>query len=54
MAGTMRIEEVASTTKAQRIATHTHIKGLGLTEEGNAIQLAAGVCLVTSRHRGAA
>ncbi|KAJ6793667.1 Uncharacterized protein M6B38_235440 [Iris pallida] len=26
----MRIEEVQSTTKKQRIATHTHIKGLGL------------------------
>ena len=30
----MRIEEVASTTKAQRVATHTHIKGLGLNEDG--------------------
>ena len=38
----MRIEEVASTSKAQRIATHTHIKGLGLAEDGNAIALAAG------------
>ena len=26
----VRIEEVQSTTKKQRIATHTHIKGLGL------------------------
>lgn len=26
----MRIEEVQSTTKKQRVATHTHIKGLGL------------------------
>ena len=26
----MKIEEVQSTTKKQRIATHTHIKGLGL------------------------
>jgi hypothetical protein len=26
----MRIEEVQSTSKKQRIATHTHIKGLGL------------------------
>jgi DNA helicase TIP49 (TBP-interacting protein) len=26
----MNIEEVQSTTKKQRIATHTHIKGLGL------------------------
>eukprot|EP00891_Asterochloris_glomerata_P000326 jgi/Astpho2/326/fgenesh1_pm.00010_%23_28_t len=38
----MRIEEVASTTKAQRVATHTHIKGLGLQENGEANQLGAG------------
>eukprot|EP00884_Botryococcus_braunii_P010899 jgi/Botrbrau1/19810/Bobra.0124s0053.1 len=38
----MRIEEVASTTKAQRVATHTHIKGLGLAEDGTAVALAAG------------
>lgn len=38
----MRIEEVASTTKSQRIATHTHIKGLGLAENGEALQVAAG------------
>ena len=38
----MRIEEVTSTTKAQRIATHTHIKGLGLAEDGTALPLAAG------------
>jgi hypothetical protein len=39
---TMRIEEVASTTKAQRVATHTHIKGLGLGEDGTAAVLASG------------
>ncbi len=38
----MRIEEVASTTKAQRIATHTHIKGLGLADDGSALPIAAG------------
>ncbi|XP_022850988.1 ruvB-like protein 1 isoform X1 [Olea europaea var. sylvestris] len=38
----MKIEEVQSTTKKQRIATHTHIKGLGLEPNGNAIPLAAG------------
>ncbi len=38
----MRIEEVASTTKAQRVATHTHIKGLGLQDDGTALALAAG------------
>lgn len=38
----MRIEEVASTTKSQRVATHTHIKGLGLADDGIAAVLAAG------------
>ncbi|GMH45860.1 hypothetical protein BSKO_13823 [Bryopsis sp. KO-2023] len=38
----MRIEEVASTTKTQRVATHTHIKGLGLADDGNALQMASG------------
>jgi DNA helicase TIP49 (TBP-interacting protein) len=38
----MRIEEVASTTKTQRVSTHTHIKGLGLQEDGTAVQMAAG------------
>lgn len=38
----MRIEEVASTTKTQRVATHTHIKGLGLADDGSALQLASG------------
>ncbi|KAK8968887.1 hypothetical protein KSP40_PGU002284 [Platanthera guangdongensis] len=38
----MRIEEVQSTTKKQRIATHTHIKGLGLDVGGHAISMAAG------------
>merc|ERR1712178_303688 len=40
----MKIEEVKSTTKAQRVASHTHIKGLGLDENGNAQQCAAGLC----------
>mmetsp|Transcript_14040 Transcript_14040/g.17025 ORF Transcript_14040/g.17025 Transcript_14040/m.17025 type:complete len:457 (-) Transcript_14040:221-1591(-) len=38
----MRIEEVQSTTKKQRIATHTHIKGLGLQEDGEASSMASG------------
>ena len=33
----MRIEEVESTTRAQRIATHTHIKGLGLNDVGEPV-----------------
>nr|DAD34257.1 TPA_asm: hypothetical protein HUJ06_004897 [Nelumbo nucifera] len=38
----MKIEEVQSTTKKQRIATHTHIKGLGLDSSGRAIPMAGG------------
>lgn len=39
----MKIEEVKSTTKTQRIAVHSHIKGLGLVEDGTAQQVAAGL-----------
>lgn len=38
----MRIEEVTSTAKKQRVATHTHIKGLGLQEDGTAAPMGAG------------
>uniref|UniRef100_A0A6N2LMZ3 RuvB-like helicase n=1 Tax=Salix viminalis TaxID=40686 RepID=A0A6N2LMZ3_SALVM len=38
----MNIEEVQSTAKKQRIATHTHIRGLGLEPSGRAIDMAAG------------
>ena len=38
----LRIEEVTSTSKSQRIATHTHIKGLGLSHDGLAVSIAAG------------
>ena len=40
----MKIEEVRSTTRTQRVATHTHIKGLGLDEAGNAINVQSGLC----------
>ena len=40
----MKIEEVRSTTKTQRVASHTHIKGLGLDEEGNCIPISHGLC----------
>jgi len=33
----VKIEEVKSTTKTQRVAAHSHIKGLGLKEDGNAV-----------------
>lgn len=39
----MKIEEVRSTTKTQRVATHSHVKGLGLDEDGNALPVAAGL-----------
>jgi TIP49 P-loop domain len=38
-----QIEEVSSTTKTQRIAVHTHVKGLGLGEDGRARPVAAGL-----------
>jgi len=39
----MKIEEVQSTTKSQRVATHSHVKGLGLNEDGSAQQIAEGL-----------
>ena len=39
----MKIEEVKSTTKTQRISAHSHIKGLGLDETGTAIPISAGL-----------
>lgn len=39
----MKIEEVRSTVKTQRISAHSHVKGLGLDESGSAINIAAGL-----------
>lgn len=39
----MKIEEVKSTVRTQRIAAHSHIKGLGLDENGVPIEIAAGL-----------
>lgn len=39
----MKIEEVKSTVRTQRIAAHSHIKGLGLDENGVPINIAAGL-----------
>ena len=39
----MRIEEVESTTKTQRIASHTHIQGLGLSADGTALDIGSGL-----------
>lgn len=36
-------DKVQSTTKTQRIATHSHIKGLGLAEDGTAQPVASGL-----------
>eukprot|EP00794_Sanderia_malayensis_P007371 gene7371-8191_t len=39
----MKIEEVKSTTKTQRIASHSHIKGLGLNDQGTALPISSGL-----------
>lgn len=39
----MKIEEVKSTTKTQRIASHSHVKGLGLSDDGTAQAIASGL-----------
>lgn len=39
----MKIEEVQSTTKTQRIATHSHVKGLGLSDDGTPLNVGAGL-----------
>lgn len=39
----MKVEEVKSTVKTQRISAHSHVKGLGLDENGYAIPIAAGL-----------
>jgi len=40
----LQIEEVQSTTKTQRVAVHTHVKGLGLDgESGKALHIGSGL-----------
>lgn len=39
----MKIEEVKSTVRTQRIAAHSHIKGLGLDENGIPLDIGAGL-----------
>jgi RuvB-like protein 1 len=39
----MKIEEVKSIVKTQRIASHSHIKGLGLNQDGTANELDSGL-----------
>lgn len=39
----MKIEEVKSVTRANRVAAHSHVKSLGLTEEGTATDIGGGM-----------
>ena len=39
----MWIEEVTSNSKSIRISSHSHVKGLGLDETGEAIDLSGGL-----------
>ena len=39
----VKIQEVKSTTKTQRISAHTHIKGLGLDKDGKPMEIACGL-----------
>lgn len=39
----MKIEEVQSNTKTVRISSHSHVKGLGLDEQGMAIDQSGGL-----------
>lgn len=39
----MKIEEVKSTVKTQRIAAHSHVKGLGLDETGVPLDIGSGL-----------
>lgn len=39
----MKIEEVKSTARIQRISAHSHVKGLGLDENGVPIKIASGL-----------
>jgi DNA helicase TIP49 (TBP-interacting protein) len=39
----MKLDTIESTAKASRVAAHTHIKGLGLSEDGTAQRVGAGL-----------
>ncbi len=39
----MKIEEVKSTAKSQRVHSHSHVKGLGIGEDGKALPVSAGL-----------
>jgi RuvB-like protein 1 (pontin 52) len=50
----MNIQEVKSTTKTQRIASHSHIKGLGIKKDGKAEEIACGLVGQTNAREAAA
>lgn len=39
----IKIEEVKSSVKTQRISAHSHVKGLGLDDNGDAVPISAGL-----------
>ena len=39
----MKIEEVKTISKSQKVAVHTHVKGLGLDEKGEALTTGEGL-----------
>lgn len=39
----MKIEEVQSNTKTIRISSHSHVKGLGIDESGDAMEINQGL-----------
>lgn len=39
----MKVEEVKSAAKSQRVSAHTHVKGLGLDADGVPLDIAAGL-----------
>jgi RuvB-like protein 1 (pontin 52) len=43
MSGDIRMEEVKSTERTQRVAAHTHVRGLGLSPDGSAMDFASGL-----------
>ena len=43
----MKIEEVKSTTKQQRVAAHSHVKGLGLADDGKAVEGGGGKLILS-------
>jgi len=42
----MKLTEVQSSTKTKRIATHSHVKGLGLADDGVALDVGGGLVWV--------